>query len=121
MADDDQTGGAGNAEAQLLAEREREELEAAFRRMLKLDDGKRVLFWLLEQCAIYEDPFAGELTSATNHALGRQDVGRRMIRYLDQLDPRMYPDLLIERANIKVMDLVAIKRANEVEDDENEA
>lgn len=97
------------------------ELSAAFRAVLATPAGKRVLFWMLEQCAIYEDAFAGEAHSATDYTLGRQSAGRRLIGKLDELDPRIYPQLLIEVAEIRDMDRAAARAlAEKAEpDDEN--
>lgn len=100
-------------------ERERDELDKAFREVLKLAAGKRVLFWMLEQCAIYEDAFAADHTNATNYVLGRQNAGRRLIGKLDQIDPRFYPQLLLDIADLKAMSRAAASRAaDEGEDDE---
>ncbi|EJZ17386.1 hypothetical protein [Rhizobium sp. Pop5] len=55
--------------------RERDVLAAAFREVFLLPSGKRVLFWMLEQCAIYREAFAGEAVSATHYALGLQGAG----------------------------------------------
>lgn len=103
---------------------EREELEQAFRAVFRLKAGKRVLFWMLEQAAIYRDAYAGEATHETAMTLGEQRVGRLLIAMFDQIDPRMYPQLLIDRAEIKALDEAAAKAraANqESEDDENDA
>jgi len=100
---------------------EHAELNKAFREVFALAAGKRVLFWMLEQCAIYEDAFAGELTNATNYTLGRQSAGRRLIGKLDEIDPRMYPQLLKDVANIRDIDRAAAKslaQKQEPEDDD---
>lgn len=86
---------------------ERDELNKAFRDVLKTASGKRVLFWMLEQCAIYEDAFAGDSINATNYRLGSQGSGRKLIAKLDEIDPRFYPKLLLDIADIKAMDRAA--------------
>ncbi|MBX5020416.1 hypothetical protein [Rhizobium lentis] len=86
---------------------EREEITKAFREVFALSAGKRVLFWMLEQAAIYQDAFAGEATNSTNYTLGRQSAGRRLIEMLDAVDPRFYPALLIAIADLKTIDLAA--------------
>lgn len=91
---------------------EREELEAAFRGVLSSASGKRVLFWMLEQCAIYQDAFSGE-NNATNYTLGLQAGGRKLIAKLDQIDPRLYPELLMAMAEIRAMDRAAADRRSE--------
>jgi len=46
----------------------RDEITTAFREVFATASGKRVLFWMLEQCAIYQVAFAGEAVSATHYA-----------------------------------------------------
>lgn len=86
---------------------EREELDRAFNAVFATAHGKRVLFWMMEQCAIYEDAYRGEETHATSAKLGEQRVGRKLIAMLDSIDPRMYPQLLLDRAEIKRLDSAA--------------
>lgn len=87
----------------------RSELERAFRSVLATAAGKRVLFWMLEQCAIYRDADCGESTHATAGALGEQRVGRRLINQMDLIDPRFYPQLLMDIAEIKEADSALAK------------
>jgi hypothetical protein len=87
----------------------RDELHRAFRRVLETVDGKRVVFWVLEQCALYEEPFAGKNTNATNFMLGRQNAGRRVISKLDEIEPRIYPQLLMDIAGIVEVDRAAVE------------
>lgn len=89
---------------------ERDELARAFREVFAMASGKRVLFWLLEQCAIYRDAFAGD-DAVTNYTLGQQVPGRKLIAMLDDLDPRLYPRLLLDIADLKAMDRAAVAAA----------
>jgi hypothetical protein len=86
---------------------EQAEINKAFHDVFRTSAGKRVLFWMLEQCAIYQDAFCGEMTSATNYTLGTQAPGRRLIAKLDQLNPQMYPQLLMVIAEMKAIDKLA--------------
>ncbi len=108
-----------NLEEQLSPEQqsEREELARAFREVFELDSGKRVIFWILEQCAIYQDAFSGE-DAVTNYRLGLQAAGRRLIEKLDDIEPRLYPKLLLAVADLKAMDRAAIAAKQEQQDDE---
>lgn len=94
-----------------LQQVERDEIAQAFRDVFQRVSGKRVLFWMLEQCAIYEDAYAGENINATNYTLGRQSAGRRLIGKLDELDPVIYPQLLRDIAEIRETDRAAAKAA----------
>jgi hypothetical protein len=80
---------------------------------------RRVMFWVLEQAAIYADAFSGENTSATNYSLGLQAVGRKLISKFDEIDPRFYPRLLLDVAELKAMDRAASEAAT-TEDEEDE-
>lgn len=101
--------------------RDRDELNDAIKATLASGAGKRVLFWVLEQCAMYESPFAGANTNATNFILGRQDVGRRVLDQLNEIDPRIYPQLLMDIADMKAMAEAAQKTKEEGNDDDQDA
>ncbi|MDK2769909.1 MAG: hypothetical protein KYX69_19600 [Sphingomonas sp.] len=100
--------------------RERLAVDQAFKDIIAMPSGQRVLFWMLEQCAIYEDAYAGE-NNATNYMLGRQSSGRRLIQKLDEIDPRTYPALLLAVADLKAMTIAASRSANQENDDDDEA
>lgn len=92
-----------------------EDLNDALRALLTTDQGKRVIFWILSEAAIYRDAYAGD-DAATNYVLGSQAIGRRIIQRLDQIDARLYPRLLLDVADMVEMERAAT-RANE-EDEE---
>jgi hypothetical protein len=105
---------------------EAEKIKTAFAAVFHSEAGKRVLFWMLEQCAIYEDAFSGDMTNATNYRLGLQAAGRRLIGALDNVDPRFYPQLLVAIADLKAVDAaqaksVAQAATNDQEDNADEA
>jgi hypothetical protein len=99
----------------------REAIEAAFRDVFATAAGKRVLYWMLEQCAIYRDAFTGE-DNATNYLLGQQASGRKLIAMLDLIDPTFYPSLLLAVAEFRKADKAAAKmladRDAELDDDD---
>ncbi|UPK31834.1 hypothetical protein IVB18_26250 [Bradyrhizobium sp. 186] len=105
---------------QLSPEQEitRAEIAKAFRDTLATVAGKRVLYWILEECAIYRDAYCGE-NNATNYTLGQQASGRKIIAKLDEVDPRLYPSLLTDMAAIREMDRAASKAtADNMENDD---
>lgn len=110
----------GNLSEQLSPQEqsERDELVKALGEVYALAAGKRVLFWLLEQGAIYADPFAGENTNGTNYSLGLQAAARKVISKLDEIDPRLYPRLLLDVADLKAMNRAALAAKQETEDEE---
>jgi hypothetical protein len=88
----------------------------AFKAVITTPQGKRVLFWVLEQAAIYRDAFTGD-RSATDYVLGQQAIGRRLIGVLDEIDPRTYPRLLLDMADLKAMERAAMAQDEEDEDE----
>lgn len=98
---------------------EQDELNEAFKAVLATSAGKRVLFWVLEQAAIYRDAYSGD-DAATNYVLGSQAVGRKLIGQMDQIDQRAYPRLLLEVADMNEMKRAAAQ-SKEVEDDDVDA
>lgn len=108
-----------DAGATLLDQVERDAPASAFHHILTDVAGKRVLFWMLEQCAIYQDAFTGD-DAATNYTLGRQASGRKLIAKLDEINPRFYPQLLIDIAEIKDRDRsAAISQSSDIEDEDD--
>lgn len=89
----------------------------AFKAVLATGPGKRVLFWMFEQAGIYRDPFGGG-GDATNYTLGQQSIGRKLMVMLDQIDPRAYPQLLIDVADEEAMARAARTAGNKEDTDE---
>lgn len=100
--------------------RQAEELAKAYREVLNSAAGKLVIFDILSTCAIYTDPFAGELHAVTAHSLGQQAVGRSIIGKLDAIDPRIYPQLLFDVADLKAMNK-AVQAASAKTEDTDDA
>ncbi|MGX1353375.1 hypothetical protein AB7M49_006996 [Bradyrhizobium elkanii] len=98
----------------------RAELAKAFRDTLATVAGKRVVFWVLEQCAMYRDAFSAD-NNVTNYSLGRQAAGRDVLAKLDEIDPRLYPALLLDMAGVREMDRAAAKAtADNMENDDGD-
>lgn len=79
---------------------EKDEVHRAYREVMATHAGKRVLHDILSLCEIYGVAFTGE-NNATNYRLGMQEAGKRIIGQLDALDPRFYPKLLLDVADMK--------------------
>lgn len=101
-----------------LSRIERDELERGFRDIFKTIAGKRVLYWMLEECAIYRDAYTGE-TASTNYLLGQQSAGRKLIAKLDEIDAQFYPQLLMAIAEIRSRDRAAAEVINQIEDEDD--
>lgn len=100
----------------MTVERDHQELRDAMAALLSVPQGQRVLFWVLEQAAVYRDAFSGD-DAATNYLLGQQSVGRKMIELMDQIDPRTYPRLLLAIADLKAMERAADETQEEDDED----
>lgn len=99
---------------------EHDAIEKAFRELLRTEAGKRVIYWMLEQSAMYEAAYTGDPAS-TNFMLGKQEVGRRIIGQLDVIDAKFYPQLLMSIAEIRALDRAtaeALDRPKDEDDDE---
>ena len=103
-----------------LARIERDELDRAFREALRTIGGKRLIYWMLEQCAIYRDAYTGDAAS-TNYMLGQQSSGRKLIAKLDEIDAQFYPQLLMDIAEIRSRDRAAAEAIDKPETDDEEA
>jgi len=103
-----------------MQELQQDDLKRAFRDVIATAAGKRVLFWVMEQCVIYGEAYTGD-DNATNYNLGRQGVGKRLIAMLDGIDPKIYPTLLLEVARMNEEQQEILKRTSGQEDSEHEA
>lgn len=99
---------------------ERDELSRSYGEVFKSASGKRVLFDMLEMCGVYDLAFTGE-NNATNFRLGMQEAGKRLISRLDEIDARLYPQLLLAIADFREMTKAAIAAQQETEDDDIDA
>ena len=91
-------------------------LEDALSILLKREEGRRVLFWVLEQAGVYRDAYTGD-DAATNYVLGSQAVGRKLIGLMDQVDARLYPRLLLDVADMREMERAAVAQDGEDDDE----
>ncbi len=99
---------------------ERDEVNRAYRGVMATADGKRVIHDILSKCEIYGAAFTGE-NNATNFRLGLQEAGKRVISHLDALDPRFYPKLLLDVADMKDVARATVSVANQGNDDDEYA
>lgn len=83
------------------------ELAKALGSVAGTPEGRRVLFWVLEQAGIYQDAYSAD-DAATNYRLGQQSIGRRLIEAFDLIDPRAYPRLLLDLAEMQERDQAAM-------------
>lgn len=98
---------------------ERDKLHTSFRELLGTEAGRRVIYWTLEQCAIYRDAYTGD-DAATNYTLGMQASGRRVIAEIDAINPRFYPQLLLDISELRDRDRAAAQAIDNPEDDDDD-
>lgn len=99
---------------------ELDEINRAFRAVMATNEGKRVIFWMLDQCGINQTPFTGD-DNLTNYMLGQQKAGRKLIDKLDELNPRFYPKLLLDVADMKDVARATVNVATQGREDDDYA
>lgn len=102
-----------------LEEIERDKLHTSFSELLATEAGRRVIYWTLEQCAIYRDAYTGD-DAATNYTLGMQASGRKLISEIDTINPRFYPQLLLDISELRDRDRAAAEATNQPENDDDD-
>ncbi len=96
---------------QIAANIAHEELNRSVEAIIETVEGKRFIYWLLDRCAMYRDAFGGAgMADVTHHSLGRQSVGRMLVNKLDEINPRLFPRLLLEMATIRENDAAIAAR-----------
>ncbi len=75
-------------------------IQANLRELMKLRQGKEVIWWILSQCGIYDFP----AQENTEYFEGRRSVGLDVIQLMSEADPEMYPRLLLEYARKEEFD-----------------
>ena len=73
-------------------ERRRARLTLAVREVLKTDNGKRFLFWLINQTGVFAPCFTGN--SSTFYLEGKRSVGLDVYRLLLEADPNAFQELI---------------------------
>ena len=74
-----------------------EKLQNAFREITRHSYGRDVLWYILEECGIYDNTFTGNSQTFFNE--GKRAVGLSVIQMLEQANPRSYAKLLLEYNN----------------------
>ena len=57
--------------------------------------GRAVIWNILAMCDIYSDSFTGNSTSF--HLEGKRSIGLEILGLLEEVDPTIYPNLLLEK------------------------
>ncbi len=83
---------------QKLTKEEREYLNLVSdtRDLLKMPQGKKLLWHILSMCGMYADTFQGN--SRTFYEEGKRAVGLEILSFLEEVDPTFYPRMLLEEA-----------------------
>lgn len=81
------------------SERERELLLGSVRETLQTMQGRRFTWWILSQCGIYSQNVSA---NSTMYILeGQRSIGLKVIELLGEVDPKLYPEMLLEQAREK--------------------
>lgn len=86
-------GAERNREIEALRDQQVEDL----RQLLALPEGRRFLWRLLGECRIYQSPMNPN-GSMQAHNIGMGDAGRMLISWLTDVDPKAYPQLMLDHA-----------------------
>ena len=89
-------------QAQIMSEKERDDLLKAFGNVFDTEDGKKVLWWLLTLTHPYQTSFTGN--SMTYFKEGERQVGLKLL------------GKLLEARPLGLHDLVVFKRKQEIEE-----
>jgi hypothetical protein len=93
------------ATAKLGSERNRtiqdkqDEADNDLRILLGMMEGKRFIWRLLSGCKLYESPFNPNGSMQAQN-IGRGDVGRELLTWMNEADPAAYPKLMLEMGKI---------------------
>jgi hypothetical protein len=69
-----------------------------FRKLLATPEFRRWLWTLMnERCQIMQTPYSSN-GSAMSHAAGRGDIGRELWAAIEQVDPKLIPQMMLEYA-----------------------
>lgn len=77
----------------------RKKLETDISSTMGTDQGKDTIWEILSLCGIYDNQFTGN--SGTFFNEGRRSIGIDIIQMLNDVDPTLYPRLLLEHAQLK--------------------
>ncbi|HEY9155578.1 MAG TPA: hypothetical protein VIM69_10625 [Opitutaceae bacterium] len=78
---------------------DRFEVEEAYRALLKTPTGRKFLSYLLEITKFMQQPFTGSALN-TAFACGEQNVGKRVLADMMEVDPEAFVTLIKERNNV---------------------
>jgi hypothetical protein len=57
--------------------------------------GRELLFYILDNCAIYAPTMPDQMLEFN---VGRKSIGIDLVELMNSVDPKIYPELLLERA-----------------------
>lgn len=85
--------------------RKRERELTDIRSVLLTPQGRRFYWRVMESGAIFQDPFCGVDTNATNYRLGRQSISRDFLNDLMEASPDALAQMQREQASLDASDL----------------
>ena len=78
----------------LAQDRVRNDLNA----VIDTPQGRRTIQWILSMCGMYRSCFNADL-AITSFSLGERNIGLRIVSEMNEIDPRIYPRMLLDTAN----------------------
>ncbi len=80
-------------------EQDRKTLEANIRELIKTKSGKDFIWEVISMCGIYSSTFTGNSQGA--YLEGKRAVGLEVLQLLEDVDPALYPNLILEKQEKK--------------------
>jgi hypothetical protein len=95
---------------------ERDQLRADLRQVMAEPHGRRVIWAMLDKTGIYRSSFTGN--SQTFYAEGERNVGLWLLALMGDVDPTIYPAMLLEKAQQRASDMAAAALEESEDDDD---
>lgn len=89
----------------------------AFRHVLSIPQGRLFVLWVLKQCPVYSTSYDEASGSVSAFAEGNRNVGLKLIRAMGEINPMLYPQLLIDHVLIEEAEASREPREQERDDD----
>lgn len=80
--------------------------------------GRRLMWWVLAQTHLFNQQFTGN--SHTFFALGERNLGLKLVQLMGEVDPTMFPRLLLENATEVAHQELTERKQTESNDDERQ-
>ncbi len=74
-------------------------LSANIKELIKTSSGKEFVWAILETCGVYSSSYSND-NNLSSYLNGKRDVGLEVLRWLDEADATIYPNLILSNLDI---------------------